>query len=203
MSVQTYTLGDVSAALRQAVARMAALKNVDLSDDQCAMIAAGVAAPEFPVALHPGDQVKDIAALLLPPQGREPLPETLATLNDYLDTVAVGRLIHMTAEIERKDKLDPAVTALVSSIVQTAKMDTPGTHCFRWPDLHALLRHCYATTLRGPYVGMREDGAKVTTHWLGSRLHRDPKEGPASIEERGARRIEQYCVEGKLHRLYN
>jgi hypothetical protein len=96
---------------------------------------------------------------------------------------------------------DPAVLAVTSQIVKKVEAHLADKTCVHWPDLGALVLSHYAGKPRGPTVGVREDGTVCTRWWLGMcDFHRDPKEGPANIEEKGERRLEEYWVEGRLHR---
>jgi hypothetical protein len=70
----------------------------------------------------------------------------------------------------------------------------------RWPDLLEVFESHYGGKVRGPTIAMRDDGTVVTRWWKGLDFHRDPGGGPANIEEKGACRIEEYWVDGKLHR---
>jgi hypothetical protein len=49
---------------------------------------------------------------------------------------------------------------------------------------------------------MQPDGSLLTVYCLDGNLHRDPKDGPARVIEKGERHIEQYWVNGRLHRPY-
>lgn len=175
------------ASLTEALANMAALKNIPLS----------------PAEL---DETADLLAQMDLGQvysatGLEGPKARNWVVNAHLDMIAVARLMGIVREIEGKDDInDPVVTAATQEIVAKLDAGLASRECVHWPNPGALVMSHYVGKPRGPIVGVREDGTVCTRWWLGVDFHRDPKEGPANIEEKGSRRVEEYWVKGQLHR---
>jgi hypothetical protein len=176
------------ASLTEALANMAVLKNVPLSPEELDE-AAGLLFTQMDWA-----QVHDLTGL-------DGLAARGWAVNGHLDMIAVARLKGIITCIEGKNDIDDAVvTAVALEIVSKLDAALANTQCVHWPNLAVLAMTHYAGKPRGPTVGAREDGTVCTRWWLGVEFHRDAKEGPANIEEKGSLRIEEYWVKGQLHR---
>jgi hypothetical protein len=127
-------------------------------------------------------------------------------INRHLDATVEVWIMDAVAALEgKKSELnDPGVQAVMREISGKVAADQAGSRYLRWPDLSdlaELLKQHYAGRARGPTVAVGPDGTVFTRWWLGIiDFHRDPKEGPANIEEKGERRREEYWFNGKLHR---
>lgn len=178
-------------ALAEALANMAVLKNVPLTP----------AEREEAVRVVVAD-LKSVQGAMLSPFDRESLAARTRAINTLLDVKAVARLMRLVMDIEGKSNAtDPVVQAVTWEIVGNYEAGLANPQCAYWPDPAALVMSRYAGKPRGPTVGVREDGTVCTRWWLGMiDFHRDPREGPANIEEKGGKRHEEYWVEGKRHR---
>jgi hypothetical protein len=180
--------GPARASVREALASMAVLKNVPLSTQEAAEAA------DFLLAQTDFAQIYEITRL-------EGLAAQSWVVNAHLDLIAVARLMGMVRDIEGKDDInDRVVMAVAQEIVTKLDAGLANKKCVHWPNLGALVMGHYAGKARGPTVGVREDGTVCTRWWLGVEFHRDPKEGPANVEEKGSLRVEEYWVKGQLHR---
>ena len=167
---------------------MAVLKNVPLSPEERDE-AAGVLSAQMHWV-----QVQELTGL-------DGLAARNWAVNAHLDMIAVARLMGVIRDIEGKDDIsDPVVTAVTQEIVARLDAGLACRECVHWPNLAALAMSHYAGKPRGPTVGVREDGTVCRRWWLGVDFHRDPNEGPANIEEKGTRRVEEYWMKGQLHR---
>jgi len=179
------------ASVAEAMGTMAVFKNVPLTDEERAKSAEGVLAGMDLAQMH------QLSAL-----DRDGLAARSKAVNAWLDMIAMSRLATVVASIEGKDDpTDPAVLAVAGEIVSKLEASLTNKNCTRWPSLVELVQGHYAGKARGPTVAVGEDGTIYTRWWLGMLdFHRDPKEGPANIEEKGDRRSEEYWVKGQLHR---
>jgi hypothetical protein len=178
------------ASVREALANMAVLKNVPLSDEERVKTAEDVLAELNLMQFHQ-----------LPALEREALAARSRIINTHLDTIAIARVLTLVMGIEGTDSPhDPVVQAITREIAakfEPALSDKPNV---RWPAPAALVWAHYAGKARGPTMGRRADGTVCTRWWLGLEFHRDPSEGPANIEVRGERRLEEFWFNGQRHR---
>jgi hypothetical protein len=189
MSGDTYKLAQAS--ISATLSGMARLKNVPLSPEQADNAATALLEQMGSARMHDLAGDEELAA-----QRRS------KAASDHLDIVAISRLMCIVMSIEGKhDANDPAVQAVTQEILSRFEASLVHVEWTHWPDLDALAVRYYGCKPRGPTVVVQGDGTVHTRWWLGAYdLHRDPKEGPAYIEEKGARRVEEYWVKGQLHR---
>jgi hypothetical protein len=131
---------------------------------------------------------------------RDAARQLAARADVHLDIFAIVTLTNFIAGIEAKPLSDPAVVNGSSTIIAEFERSAGKGPGLRWPAPLELVAPYYAGKLRGPTVAVREDGTVVTRWWRGLAIHRDPKDGPASIEVKGSRRVEEYWVDGVRHR---
>ena len=176
------------ASLTEALANMAVLKNVPLSPAELDEAARVLLSQMDSLQIHQF-------------AGSEGPAARSRAVNALLDVTAVARLMGIVRDIEGKDDInDPVVTAVTQEIVARLDAGLASKECAHWPNPGVLVMTHYAGKPRGPTVGVREDGTVCTRWWLGLDFDRDPQEGPANIEEKGALRVEEYWVKGQLHR---
>jgi hypothetical protein len=146
----------------------------------------------------------DMAALCqLVGQHEAGLTVMVREANAELDASMLMRLWELIALFERKtDFTDPAVRATGAAIMEKFTASAPEQGFTRWPDSMQLVAGHYAGVPRGPIVETRDDGARFTTYWLGRKLHRDPKDGPAMHCVWGEIEGWEYWVRGQLHRSH-
>ena len=179
----------VRAAAASALAAASVMKNVPLTDEERERVAGLVLRCMDLTKLH------EVSAL-----DREGVTELARWADAHLDILASMRVMSFVAGVEGKDLGDPRALEVTGAILDKFRRELGEKAGVRWPNLLEMVESHYAGKVRGPTVAVREDGTVVTRWWRGLDFHRDPKEGPASIEERGARRVEEYWVEGRRHR---
>lgn len=179
------------ASVFEALGTMAVMKNVPLT-------------PELreQMAEHVLDSMNYADIYELSGLDKNGLATMTRAVNVHLDAVTLVRLRALIASVEGKDDLnDPVVSTILDDIMRRFEASLENKGCARWPVPGNLVWDHYAGKLRGPTLAVREDGTVVTRWWLGMlEFHRDPKEGPANIEECGTHRREEYWVKGELHR---
>lgn len=176
------------AAISAAAQNMSALKNVPLSANEL---------PKF-VDLLIAEM--GLAHILFSCMDPDVVTARSRIVNQQLDVLAIARVLQLVAGVEAKESVhDPAVQTVVAEIMGNFEKHTDMGNV-RWPPAFEMVEGHYTGKLRGPTVAVREDGTVVTRWWKGLELHRDPSDGPASIEVRGRYRREEYWVEGKRHR---
>jgi hypothetical protein len=187
--------GDIRQTARALVldglTQLADRKNVPLTPALCEVLADGVL------------QRMDITALCqLAARDERGLTVMVREADAELDATVLARMWSLVALFEGgKDINDPVVRATGGTILEKFTAGLPKQGFARWPDPMQLVADHYSNVPRGPIVGVAPDGTVLTRWWLGlTDLHRDPKEGPANIEQRDGRLIEEYWFKGQLHR---
>jgi hypothetical protein len=134
-------------------------------------------------------------------QEQQALIGMLEKANAGLDALVLTRMWKLIAGFEGKnDILDPTVRATAQTIIDQFTAALPDKGAVRWPDPMQLVAGHYATVPRGPVEMRLDDGTVMTSYWLGMKLHRNPKDGPAMHFAREPIEGWEYWCEGHLHR---